>query len=117
MDWVELKDVVAASTGLHRDALHVYAAVLIQLAVAALARRSLAALLPWLVVLLFQLANELLDFWAEGGPILAWRVEEAARDSVNTMALPTLLLIVARLAPSLLVRAGGRRPRLRRRAS
>jgi hypothetical protein len=115
MDWMGLKDVVEQWAGVHRDALHVYAAVLIQLAVAALSRRSLAMVLPWLIVLLLQVANELVDYWVEGGALVAWRLEEAARDSLNTMALPTLLLIVARFLPSLLVDRGGARSRWRRR--
>lgn len=106
MNWFELKDLVTQSTGLDRDALHIFVAVSIQLLAALLTKRSLANVLPWLLVLLLQLGNELLDFAVEGGALAAWRVEEAIRDTVNTMALPTLLLILARFLPSLLTGRG-----------
>ena len=103
MDSEALKAAVEAWTGLDRDALHVYAAVLIQLASAALLRRTLASPWPWLVVLAFALGTH--------GPTVSRRssrgVEKAAalHDLWNTMLLPTLLLLVVRFVPRLTTRA------------
>ena len=57
LDWVLVKEAVEAWTGLERDALHVYAAVGVQLVVAMLSRRSLSHPFPWLCALATVLAR------------------------------------------------------------
>lgn len=87
----------------HNDALHVMVGVLLALMAAALARRSLADWLPWLVVLGFELANEVNDYFTE-----RWLNEvpqqfgEITKDIALTLFLPTVLLIVARCCPKVL---------------
>lgn len=103
MDWEAMKQAVAAWTGLERDALHIYAAILIQLGSAALLRRTLASPWPWLVVLAFALANEWLDVNRDN-LIEAWEEAAALHDLWNTMLLPTLLLLVVRFVPRLTTR-------------
>ncbi|MEO7826019.1 MAG: hypothetical protein ABIR60_02660, partial [Allosphingosinicella sp.] len=61
MDWEHVKDTISLWTQLERDALHIYAAMLVQIGAAALFRRSLASPLPWLAVLAAELLNEVLD--------------------------------------------------------
>jgi hypothetical protein len=102
-----IKAAVAAWTDLERDALHIYVAFLIQIASAALLRRSLASLWPWTIVLAFALANEWLDIFRDD-VLEAWEKAASLHDLWNTMLLPTLLLLVARFAPRLL--AGAPRP-------
>jgi hypothetical protein len=95
-----IKAAVAAWTGLERDALHVYASVIIQLGSAAILRRTLASPRPWLIVLLFALANEYLDMFKDN-LVEDWEKAAALHDLWNTMLLPTLLLLVVRFAPRL----------------
>lgn len=97
------------SLAFHNDALHVIAGLGLALVFAALLRRSLADWLPWLIVLALELANEVNDYffeiWANEVP---QQLGEIAKDIALTMALPTLVMIVARRWPHLLT---GRRAR------
>jgi hypothetical protein len=95
-----IKAAVAGWTGLERDALHIYFAVLIQLGSAAVLRRSVASPWPWLAVLLFALANEYLDMHRDN-LVEEWEKAASLHDLWNTMLLPTVLLLVVRFAPRL----------------
>ena len=99
MDWLSLKD-EAARLVFEKDALHIYAALIIQIAVAKLSRRSLGHLLPWLSVLGLELANEMIDIWRGGeAQLMPWQVVSGMHDIINTMVLPTVLLLLCRRAP------------------
>ena len=101
MDWMGLKD-LGSELGLAKDALHVYVAVAIQVGAALLFRRSLAHWLPWFVVLLVELLNEWGDMWfGEEAHIQQWQIDGAKHDILNTMVLPTVLLLLVRFVPSL----------------
>ena len=101
MDWMGLKD-LAADLLIAKDALHIYLAFIIQVSAAVILRRSLASGLPWLVVLLFELVNEGLDMWlGEELQLKRWQLEGAAHDLINTMILPTALLLLCQFAPGL----------------
>ena len=102
MNWIEFKDYLSQITDLDQDALHIYAAVLIQIGAAALLRRSLASILPWLAVWAVLIANEAIDLWLPGERIDQWQVTGGIQDSWNTMALPTLLWLLAYYAPGLM---------------
>jgi len=104
VDWEAVKTAVATWTELDRDALHIYAAILIQLGSAAILRRTLASPWPWLVVLAFALTNEWLDMHRDD-LVEAWEKAAALHDLWNTMLLPSLLLLVVRFAPSLTTKA------------
>jgi hypothetical protein len=110
MSWIDFKIYLTQVTDLSQDALHIYGAVLIQLAAALLLRRSLASLMPLLVVFLLLLVNEAVDLWLPRETLGEWQVLAGLRDLWNTMALPTLLWLLARFTPSLLTR---RPPRAR----
>jgi len=107
LSFIELKEAIELATGLSQDALHIYAAFIIQIAAAALSRRGLAHPLPWLCVLLAELVNEALDVRAlpEGTEADLWA---SAHDIWNTMLLPTLLFASARLSPWVLRRRTGK---------
>ena len=65
----------------HNDALHVMAGVILALIAAAVLRRSLAQWLPWLCVLLLELANEVNDYFIEPWPNeVALQLGEIAKD-------------------------------------
>ena len=89
------------------DALHVLAGVLLQFAGMAVWRRGLGDLRPWFLAVTFTLLNEGYDLWAEQWPSLGMQLGEGAKDVALTLLLPSLLLILARVRPTLLVRAVG----------
>ncbi len=104
MNWIDFKEHLSDVVQLHQDALHIYAALLVLFASAALIRRSVADLRPWLIVLALLVANELGDLLTPGEPIRQWQVLGGLRDLWNTMLLPTIILVVARRSPWLLCR-------------
>ncbi|HEU0133343.1 MAG TPA: hypothetical protein VFR28_00845, partial [Allosphingosinicella sp.] len=69
---------------------------------AALFRKSLASPLPWLVVLAFALLNEGLDINRDG-VFEDWEEGAALHDLWNTMLAPTILFLLVRFAPRLMV--------------
>ena len=111
MDWLGLK-ALASDIGLEKDALHIYFAFIIQVGTALILRRSLASWLPWLTVLAALLVNEYLDiFHGAETEVHAWQLRGSAHDIVNTMLLPTALLLLSRLAPSWLSEGANRAQR------
>jgi len=93
---------MAATLVFEKDALHTYAAFVIQVAAATLAGGSLRHWRPWLIVLGFALLNESLDILlGEEARIKAWQVQGAVHDLVNTMVLPSALLLLCRYRPGL----------------
>lgn len=101
MDWMGLKG-LAADLSVAKDALHVYGAFVVQIAAAALLRRPLGSWIPWFVVLALELVNESLDiFFGEETHIQQWQIDGARHDILNTMVMPTALLLLCRYAPAL----------------
>ena len=105
MDWHRLKIWMEKGSGLDMDALHVHAGVLGLILLALLLRRPLSSLLPWLVMLALAVANEGYDLHYEAWPPddRGRQIGEGIRDLWNTMLLPTLILLVARFYPKLIV--------------
>lgn len=96
--------------GFHNDALHVMAGLALAILFAVLLRRSLADWLPWLLVLALELINEANDYLIETWPNeVPQQLGEMAKDVALTMALPTLLLLVARHWPHILTGQGAAR--------
>lgn len=69
----------------------------------ALDRAHARHLLPWGAVLAVELLNEIVDLACGGEPgLMPWQVVSGVHDIINTMILPTLLLVLCRRAPHLL---------------
>jgi len=101
MHWNVMKD-LAAELFIAKDALHIYFAFVVQIAAAVIFRKSLASFLPWLTVLAFELVNEGLDMWlGEEAHLKQWQYDGARHDIINTMILPTALLLLCRYSPRL----------------
>jgi hypothetical protein len=100
LDWEFVKSAIASWTGLERDALHIYAAILLQVGAAAALRRSLASPLPWLVALAAALLNEALDIYRDE-LFEPWERDAALHDLWNSMLVPTMLALLVRFAPRL----------------
>ena len=83
-------------TGLSRDALHVYAGMLVFLLAAVILRKSLRSPVPWILTVAVACGMEVVDaidstlsvghFWLRG----------SAHDVINTTFWPTVLLLVCR---------------------
>lgn len=103
MDWHEIKAWLEQATRLDMDALHIYAGLLLQLALALVLRRPLRSLVPWLAVLVAILANEYYDYRYEVWPDAERPLQraEGIKDVWNTMLLPTAVLLLARFHPRL----------------
>ena len=92
------------------DALHVFFGVAVWLVAALLVRRPISSWRPWLWLLAIIAWSETVDLWVEQWPDPGQQYGEGAKDLVLTMAVPTLLMLAARLRPDLF-RAGPRRKR------
>ena len=101
--WYQFKLFVEHSSGVSMDALHMLVGFLLYLAAARLMRRSLRSPLPWLALLILELANEAYDFHIEIWPDFASQLGEGAKDLLLTMALPSLMSIVACCRPAWLI--------------
>ena len=102
-DWYQLNLFVEHSTGISMDAMHIIVGVVLQLLIALLFKSSVARPMPLLAVLALALLNEANDFRVEIWPDPGMQFGEAAKDIVLTMFLPTLIFLVARRRPRLLV--------------
>lgn len=94
--WVAWKGDLVGLTDLDRDALHIYAGVVVQLGVALATRRGLGRRLPWVAALLVALIVEAADIYVEIWPSAVMQGGKAVHDLVNTMIVPTLLFIYTR---------------------
>ena len=101
MGWFNAKTFIEHMIGFNHDALHVVVGVCLQLLAAAMLRRSVQSLLPWLIVLALELANEWVDLYGEVWPDHAMQWGESAKDILLTMFLPTIILVAARFRPQL----------------
>jgi cell shape-determining protein MreD len=101
-DWIGLKNELARLT-VEKDALHIYASLVVQLLAAILLKKPLSSWAPWLAVLAATLVNEAGDFLLdETEPhIQQWQIDGSIHDLVNTMLLPTLLMLLVRYRPDL----------------
>lgn len=106
VEWLRFKTEIVAYTGLDRDALHIYVSILIQLFAALILRRRLSDWLPWLAVLAASLLNEAGDLNVEIWPDPMMQAGAAMHDIVNSLILPTALMIVARWFPGFISRRG-----------
>ena len=102
LGWYQVKLFIEHASGISMDALHILAGFAIFLLAALVLKRSVANALPWAATLLLEIGNEAYDFHVELWPDPGSQLGEAAKDVMLTMALPTLLLIVARRLPRLL---------------
>lgn len=103
MEWYKLKLFVSQATTLSMDALHLLAGFIGLLVVARLFDRPISDARPWLAVLLLELLNEWSDLYVEIWPDVARQLGQGAKDILLTMAVPTILLLLARHRPRLLM--------------
>ena len=83
-------------TGLSRDALHVYAGMIVFLLSAALFKKKLFSPVPWLIVVAVACSVEALDSRDDLHLFGHWRVGESIHDIVNTIIWPTVIFLICR---------------------
>lgn len=94
--WGPIKIDFEKTLGLSPDALHIHAGVLLLLLFSWAMRRSLADWRPWLALLSVEMLNEVIDLNQQAGSIESnWPASR--HDLLNTMAVPTMLLLYYRL--------------------
>ena len=91
-----LKLDIVAFTGLSKDALHIYVGLGVSLLAAALFRRSIGTLRPWLAVLVVACGIECFDAFDDWVDLGHWRWKASLHDVVNTLFWPTVLTLLAR---------------------
>ena len=91
-----LKLDIVGFTGLSKDALHIYVGLGVWLLAAALFRRSITALRPWLAVLVVACVIEAFDAFDDWVQLGRWRYMASLHDVVNTLFWPTVLALLAR---------------------
>ena len=67
-------------------------------------RQPISSCRVWLALLFVNFFNEFVDLWIERWPDPARQYGQGMKDLLLTMTIPTILILVARFAPRLLVR-------------
>lgn len=91
-----IKLAIVATTGLSKDALHIYIGMAALFATAAILRKPLRSFAPWLVVLFIALLGELIDIIDEIIHIGYWNWAISAYDIANTLFWPTVICLFVR---------------------
>ena len=85
------------------DALHVIVGAVLFLVCASLFRQPISSWRVWLALLFINFFNEFVDLWVERWPDPTRQYGQGMKDLLLTMTIPTILILVARLSPRLLV--------------
>lgn len=105
MDWMQIKEIAVASTGISKDALHVIAGFALVMITVFSTRVSLASPVPLLVVSVAVICNEIYDAnRAAPWTILANENRGGVEQDVwLTLLIPGILFVVARYWPNRLI--------------
>lgn len=102
LGWYQVKLFLEHASGISMDAWHILLGFILFLLAALVLKKTVAHPLPWLAVLLLEIGNEAYDLHVELWPDPGSQLGEGFKDILLTMAMPSLLLVVARLKPELL---------------
>ena len=109
--WHQGKLFIEHSLSISHDALHMLVGVCLWIALGIMLRRPLYVWRPWLWLLAVTLWNEAVDLWFEQWPDPGQQYGEGVKDLLLTLAVPTLVMVAARMRPDLF--RAGVRPRRR----
>jgi len=109
ISWYQAKLFIEHSLSISHDSLHMLVGVLLWLALGLLLRRSLLSWWPWLWLFLAIIWNEAVDLWVERWPNPGQQYGEGAKDLLLTLAVPSLVMLAARLRPDLFRQGSGKR--------
>jgi hypothetical protein len=96
MKWGGVKLAAERFFGLTADAMHVHVSILLLLFFALVTRRRLYHPMPWCLLLLTELVNEFIDLNQPSGSVEN-NLPASVHDMLNTMFLPTVLIVALRL--------------------
>jgi hypothetical protein len=99
---------IGDGTGASDALLHVHAGMVVLLAARLVTGRSLATPIPFAVVCVAELANEILDRMSHG----SWLWADTSLDVINTLVWPFVLMIGLRVRRSQEGKRQGARPQL-----
>lgn len=105
LGWYQVKLFIEHASGISMDAWHILIGFFLFLLAALVLRRKVSDPLPWLAVLLVEIGNEAYDLYVEIWPDPGSQLGEGFKDILLTMALPTLMFLVVRFKPGLLMRS------------
>ncbi|MFL6721469.1 MAG: hypothetical protein ACJ8FT_06665 [Sphingomonas sp.] len=109
--WHQGKLFIEHSLTISHDSLHIIVGVLLWLVFGLLLRRPLTVGRPWLCLFAVILWNETVDLWIEQWPDPGQQYGEGAKDLLLTMAVPTIIMVAARMRPDLFRGSGRTRRR------
>jgi hypothetical protein len=87
---------IVSLVGLSKDALHIYAGLLIFISAAAILKKPLRAAIPLVLVLLVAVVGEIFDARDDIAGFGHWRAVASLHDILNTLFWPAVLFVVAR---------------------
>ena len=99
--WHQGKLFIEHALTISHDTLHIIAGVLLWIALGLGLRRPLPSWRPWLWLFALILCNEAVDLWVERWPDPGQQYGEGVKDLLLTMAVPTIVMLVARARPDL----------------
>lgn len=91
-----IKLMIAQTTGLSKDALHIYAGLLAFLLCALLLAKPLRSPAPWLAALGIAILGEVLDCADDLHYLGYWQWQASLHDIINTAFWPTAIYLLAR---------------------
>lgn len=109
--WHQGKLFLEHSLTISHDTLHILVGMALWMVLGLLLRRPLYAWRPWLWLLAATIWNEIVDLWVEVWPDPGQQYGEGAKDLLLTMAMPTMVMLAARLRPDLFRAAAKKRGR------
>jgi hypothetical protein len=99
--WHQGKLFIEHALTVSHDTLHIIAGLLLWIALGLVLRRPLPSWRPWLWLFALILWNEAVDLWVEQWPDPGQQYGEGVKDLLLTMAVPTIVMLVARARPDL----------------
>lgn len=95
-EFQQIKIYIETFTGLERDALHIYAGLMVFFIVALLHRRQLKSIYALLAVFIIAIGAELLDARDDLINYGHWRFGASLHDIINTSFWPTIIYLSAK---------------------
>ncbi len=93
-----MKLAIVSGTGLGKDALHVYVGLTVFFVTAAVFRRPLRSIAPWIAVLVVAVVGELFDMRDDIASLGYWRWRASLHDILNTLCWPTVIVMLVRFS-------------------
>lgn len=108
LKWYEFKLFLGHAAGIDMATFHVLVGVPLQFIIALVLGIPVTRWIPWLAVLALEIINEWSDLQVEKWPDAGIQYGNGLNDILLTMLLPTLILVVGRFRPSLLIEQADR---------